>query len=179
MKPRAEMTPGYDTRRGFSYAEVMVSLLIVSTVLLASMRTLDESHRSQDANQERQVGDLLVQDLLSEILLQAYCEPSETPTFGPEVSENTGTRANFDDVDDYHNWSRSPPESKSGVALSGYDGWSREVSVQWVDPDNLNNPIGSEGGVKRITVTAIRNGRVVASASAIRAEAWANPWDPT
>lgn len=176
MKRSAE-TARPDARRGISYLEVAISLLLVSTVLLASLRTLEQSRRSQDANHDRQKGDLLVQDLLSEIMRQAYREPSETPTFGPETSENIGNRSGFDDVDDYHNWSRSPPERKSGLPLSGYEGWRREVQVQWVDPGDCNSPVGSDQGLKKITVTALRHGRVVASAWAIRAEQWPNAWD--
>ena len=176
MKRSAETAPP-DARRGISYVEVAISLVLVSTVLLASLRTLEQSLRSQDANLERQTADLLVEDLLSEVMRQAYRERSETPAFGPETSENTGHRAGFDDVDDYHNWSRSPPEGKSGVPLSGYDGWRREVQVQWVDPGDWNSPVGSDQGLKKITVTALRNGRIVAAASAIRAEQSPNPWE--
>ncbi len=73
---------------------------------------------------------------------------------GTETGEGTSTRSDFDDVDDYHSWSASPPQSKDGTDLPDYDGWTRSVTVEWV---NVNSPGGtaanSETGAKRITVT--------------------------
>ena len=166
-------------RRALCLVEVVISLLLIATVMVAALRTVGQSRRSQLALHEQQAGSLLAEELLSEILRQAYREPFEQLAFGPEASENTGTRANFDDVDDYHNWSSTPPRDAAGAPLAGYDGWSRAVQVQWVNPDDPNVVVGNEQGVKRITVSVSRQGRLMASLVALRCQAWTAPWELT
>ncbi len=79
---------------------------------------------------------------------------TESGHFGPEISEGTSTRADFDDVDDYDGWTASPPQQKNGTQLTGYDGWTRSVLVEYVDPLSPGGAaINNDGGAKRITVT--------------------------
>ena len=79
---------------------------------------------------------------------------SPSPNIGTDSGEGSGDRADFDDVDDYHSWSASPPEGKNGTSLVGYDGWTRSVNVVYVtaaQPGGLS--VVGDLGVKRITVT--------------------------
>jgi type II secretory pathway pseudopilin PulG len=160
-----------------SLLEVMISLLVMAVLMTAALRTVGQSRRSQRAVHEQQAGRLLAQELLSEILRQAYREPFEQLAFGPEATENTGDRSVFDDVDDYHGWSATPPQDAAGAPLAGFEEWGRAVQVHWVDPEAPDSVVGSDQGVKRITVSASYDGQVVGSVVSLRCSASLAPWE--
>ena len=106
----------------------------------------------------------------------ARVRPSIGPVFGLESSESTGSRADFDDVDDYNGWTASPPQRRDGTVIPQLDGWGRTAQVGRLDPVLLD-PTGVETGVKRIRVTVKRDDAEVASIVAIRTRAWQQPED--
>ena len=165
---------GGSARRGLSYLEVMIASGIAATLIVPALQTVAASRRAQLEIHDHSVGHLLARDLLAEILQRGYAEPFEQSEFGPEPSENTGDRVNFDDVDDYDGWSASPPQEKDGTDMAGLDGWTREVTVEFVDPDDLTASVGSDQGVKRIAVTVRRGDRLAATLEMIRTAEWNN-----
>ena len=92
---------------------------------------------------------------MTEVLQTCYREPTDKPKFGWEGGEKSRSRSAWDDVDDYHKWSASPPETKDGTAIAGADGWTRQVTVEYVRLADPSQTSGSDEGLKRITVTAI------------------------
>ena len=84
------------------------------------------------------------------------------------LAETAGTRAAFDDVDDYSAWTESPPQRKDGSVLSDLAEWRRDVSVDLVRPANPGLLAISDQGVKRITVSVYRNGKLLGSLTALR-----------
>ena len=54
-------------------------------------------------------------------------EPDDTPAFGREAGESSSSRAAYDDVDDYHGWSGSPPVEKDDAAIANAAGFTRIV----------------------------------------------------
>ena len=163
------------SRRAFSLAEVVVATLIVGIMLVAALKTVGASVRGRIAMANRERGFLLAQQLMSEILQADYAEPDESAVFGPEATETGGTRAPFDDVDDYHNWTASPPEQKDGTPIPDRADWQRTVTVEWVNDSLLTETVGNDKGTKRITVTVSRGGQVFASLETVRSEAWQQP----
>lgn len=156
---------------GFTLVEAVMSMLIVGLMMVAALNTVGASKVAQAGNAEQAIGPMLAEDLMAEILGQAYQEPTDTPVFGRE-SESGGNRGEWDDVDDYHGWSSGPPQDKDGTALPDLTGWSREVSVAWagsVDP-MTTSPIAT--GIKRITVTVKHQGRTVTTLYALRTDGW-------
>ena len=109
---------------------------------------------------------------MNEVLIQPYEDQLQTPSFGQESGEGGGDRVDFNDVDDYENWSASPPENKNGAALIGYDRWTRSVDISFVKPTDLQTEVLSQTGVKRITVTVSRDGIPATQLIAIRTHAW-------
>ena len=159
------------TNTAFSLAETVVSVALVGGLLVVALTTVGDTTLGRQRLSDRGQGSLLAQDLMSEILRQPYEDPNDTPTFGAEASESTGSRAGFDDVDDYTAWSASPPQKKDGTQMPDRTGWQRAVTVEFVDPDNLTTVVGSDQGVKRIAVTVSRNDVVVSSLVAVRTSA--------
>ena len=174
--PRRHLVKPLQCARAFTLVEAVISILIVAVMLSATLATVGAALRSQAVMRDRAQGLLLAQDLMSEILQQHYQEPFEMPVqFGPEASETGGTRAMFDDVDDYNNYTDTPPQMKDGSAIPNLDGWSRTVKVEWVLPDSPGTTSPAESGVKRITVTIRHNGKQVASLVMISSDSWQQP----
>lgn len=156
------------SRRAFNMVEITISVVIVGGMMVAALNTVGAAKLGSHKTTSRKSGTLLAQQLMAEILTQSYAEPVDTPSFGRELSESGGDRADYDDVDDYDSWSSSPPEYKDGTAIPDLDGWAREVSVRWVKAADLSLTSGSETNVKRITVTVTYNDLEVASLTAVR-----------
>jgi prepilin-type N-terminal cleavage/methylation domain-containing protein len=163
-------------RRGFSLVETSISVMLVGVLMVAALQSMGAAKRREGDTVDRLLGQQLASGLLNEILLQAYREPEadEASIFGPEPGEVTGNRALYDDVDDYIAWSASPPKDRSGNQLAGCAGWTRSVSVVWADPNTLGVTASTNTGLKKITVTASKNGAVLGSVSAYRSAGWAD-----
>ncbi len=152
----------------FSLIETLISVVLVGGLLVAALNTVGSAAlgRGQMTNAAR--GMLLAQQLVAEILRQPYDEPIDTPVFGREATESVGDRALYDDVDDYYDWSASPPEYNDGTALANLTGWTRSVDVVWGDPTDPTKSISYDAGIKRITVTILRGDKLVASITTTR-----------
>jgi MSHA pilin protein MshD len=116
------------------------------------------------------IGAQLAADLMSEVLAQPFEDPDLSEgSFGSEIGEST--RATFDDVDDYDNWSESPTQNRDGTPLGGtqYNGFSRTVNVANVSSSTPTSTVaGGSSAVKRIRVTVLHNGSQVARLVAFR-----------
>jgi hypothetical protein len=115
---------------------------------------------------------------MSEILALPYYEPGSDPIaqeipIQKDPGEIDGSRAAFDDVDDYDGWSATPPEYKDGTEMGKLQGWARSVAVLWVTSGGVDGgSVGAESGTKRIVATVTRDGREVAELHAVRTDAW-------
>jgi len=155
-------------RAGVTLAEVLVSIAVMSVLMVAALNTLGASARSYAQLNQLAKGDLLAQDLLDEIVAQPYADGASV-TIGTELDELAVTRTDFDDVDDYHNWSASPPERSDGTAIADLTDWTRSVKVQFVCSADVDQVSRVDAGFKRITVSVSFQGKPVASILGIRA----------
>lgn len=159
-------------RPGMTLVEVVMCTLLVSVVLVGAMNMLGAVVRGRVTTSDTARAQQMAQQLMAEILNTAYGDDS-LPVFGRELLEQldlSGTRNGFDDVDDYHGWSSSPPESRDGTALANSAGWRHAVTVELVNPANPSATAGSDGGVKRVTVSVDRGGSVLARLVALRSD---------
>jgi MSHA pilin protein MshD len=174
-------------RGGFTLVETSISTLIVGIVLVASMRTVVGVTRHRSVHNDATTANLLAESLLTEILEKEYKEPTATPIFGAETGE-TGSRSLFDDVDDYHGWTETPPKHLDGSSMSALSGWSREVAVTQV---GTSDPIfsttirtgtsivgegldakaeGTDTGVRKVTVTVKKSGTTLATVTGLKTD---------
>lgn len=159
-------------RAGLALVEVVVSTLVVSVLLVASLQAVAGSRMRQWRTADRAIGMGLAEDLMNEILSQAYSD-AVSPVFGLEAGEAAAAgRTGYDDVDDYQNLSDQPPKLRDGTAISGLGGWQRSVAVAWVNPGNFEQTVGTDQGVKRISVTVKHNNVVAATLVGYRTSAW-------
>ena len=157
-------------RRAVTIVETAISIVIVGTMLVAVMNTAGGAILGRSKTGDTHRWSLLAQDLMSEILGQAYEEPIDDIKFGRESGESGSSRANYDDVDDYFDWKSNPPEYMNGADFANLDSWERTVSVKRVQPTDLSAIVGGETGIKRITVTVIRNGATVAELVGLKSQ---------
>lgn len=159
--------------RAFTMLEAMLSVVLVGTVVVAAMSTLGKALVIEQLIAERGNGLAMGQQLMAEILQQPYVDPDGGPLIlGPDPSEEgDGSRALWDDVDDYDGWSASPPQDKDGTEASNLQGWRRTVEVVWVDPTDPSQTVGSDQGAKWISVTVTRDDKLIASLAALRSSA--------
>lgn len=162
----------YVFRPGFTMVEAVLSTVIVSVVLVAALNLVGTSKVTQQKAALTSRGRLLAEDLLAEILRQRYQEPDEAALFGRETGELAATRALYDDVDDYQEWTASPPVAQDGAAIANSVGWKRAVTVERIEPLNPQTVTTSETGAKRITVTAYYRNVPQASLVAIKTVDW-------
>ena len=122
-------------------AEASISILIVGTMLVSALSALGAAARTELHMAQRGKAIFLAEDLMAEILQMPYEDPDDpTILIGREGSENAATRVDFDDVDDYDNWS-SAPQDRAGAAILGAENYTLEVDGErntdaaWYYPD--------------------------------------------
>jgi len=148
--------------------EAVFCVVLVGGLVVVSLDTLGASKTAQKNLGDRALGQLLASSLMSEILNQSYEDPNQTPIAGLELTENALLRTTYDDVDDYTNWSASPPQNRDGTTIPEMTDWQESVKIDVVDPADLNTTMLLDTGVKRITVTIKRNGDVIATLVGIK-----------
>ncbi len=163
-------------RRALHMIEVAVSMVIVSVILLTAMNMIGAAGQSMRSMTDRGTGHLLAEQLMAEILTQAYEDPDEpSGSIGTDGFEDVKKdRSYYDDVDDYDRWSSMPPEYKDGTTVPGYPQWRRQVDVDWVLPTDTRQIAVGNTGIKRILVTVTRNAVKVAELRALRADTGGN-----
>ena len=159
-------------RRAASLLEVAMASLMVGVLLIGALNSVGARLRHQAELTERQRANLLAEQLLAEVLEHRYQDPDESPTFGPEPTETGGTRAPFDDVDDFDGWDKTPIEARNGIAMANATGWRRTIDVEYVPANDMTATSGGDQGIKRITVAVYVDGQLVATRVGFRSSAW-------
>ncbi len=157
-------------RAGLGLVEVICSTLIVGIMLVASLETVGAVFRTQRLNADRLAGPNLALELMTEVLSLPYEDPELDDTdIGTEAGEGTTTRADFDDVDDYHGWNKLGVVSKEGSANAEFSTWRRQVAISWVEPSSGAVAV-TNTNLKRITVNVTSPTGDVTQLTAYRAK---------
>ncbi len=150
--------------------ESVIAMVILAGAFVSLMSAVTSSRAAQVTAAERAIGDVLAEDLMSEVLGQNYQEEGIS-ILGIDGLEILGPgRSQYDDVDDYNGWTASPPQDQDWSVIAGTEGYTRSVTVQWVWPLLVNTTSNNETGVKRVTVTVKRGDRVVSQLVALRSD---------
>jgi len=140
-------------RKGNSLIELTLATLLVGVLLSAALTATGQSLLAQRKTADRIAGQQLATTMLAEVLAKPYNDPGGSLSIlGLDLLEILSQESSYDDVDDYHGHTESPPNTATGVAIPGYTGWTRSVSIAWVDATTLA-VVTSDSGVKRVTVT--------------------------
>ncbi|MCG8405338.1 MAG: hypothetical protein MI923_09090 [Phycisphaerales bacterium] len=160
--------------RAFTLVEAILSSMVVGLMLVGALEAVRTVHTIRDATLNHAKGQLLAEDLLAEIVKHDYADGDGSSGMGQDSGEAGTDRREFDDVDDYHNWSPSAPLNVDGTQMDGMDGWTRGVVVEYVNPNDLAQVSANNTGIKRITVTVRYLGEVITVLQTVRTSAVAS-----
>ncbi|MEM7681378.1 MAG: hypothetical protein AAF288_05420 [Planctomycetota bacterium] len=153
--------------------ETIIATALVGGVCAGAVRVVAAAKVHAFRHDSLLKGQRLADELLDEALAKPFDDPDATITvFGLDSGEvgPLADRASFDDVDDFHGWYESPPRTRDGATLPGYDAdWMRFVLVERVSPGLL--VVGPDSGRLRVTVSVRRRGAVVATSTGYRTRA--------
>jgi len=157
--------------RGFSQIEVAASTALLSVLMIATLATIAASRRRANDEMNRLQGQLLATELLTEILSLPACDPQSGPpgTLGREPGENNGDiRTNWDDVDDYHNSTESPPKYRTGLDIPGFASWTRTTVIERLKSNDWTKTSPSYASIYKITVSLSRNGQLITTVTSFK-----------
>ncbi len=170
--------PSKKCRHGLSLIEVTVSSLLVGLVVVGSLDMLGTSTRTQAFTGDLSLGPILAEQLIAEMMAMPYDEPDGAGALGLDGAETDLTRKDFDDLDDYKNWSESTIQTKDGTPLTDTNvgtplpdltGWTREANVWWANRNDGNVVIVfMETGLKRFRVTVTSPDGVITARNGMR-----------
>jgi len=155
------------SRKGLTFLEVVFALFILSVAMVGYSQIFVTAQNSNNRANHDIIASNLAAGLMAEIMARDFEEEGLPGSFGPDAGESD--RHEFDDVDDYHNWSESPPKTAGNTASGGYEdmdgttagrpnysNFTRSVTVSFVDiPADGGDIIGAGGptNYKKVTVT--------------------------
>lgn len=164
--------------RALTLVEVVLSMVILGIAISAGVQALGSFAAGSLAWRERNTAGELANALMAEIDSLPFCDPSGSNTIARESGESADDRSTFDDIDDYDGWDVSPPRDKTNAALTIYDGYRQQVAVAF------DTSLATKTGValtantfKKITVTILKDDKVLSQLITIRAKQCAMP-DP-
>ena len=137
---------------GFTYTEVLLSSIIMAVLIVSAMKLFANLGRSRQNVVRDDVAGYLALQMIEEIKQQYYQDPVIEGEDGPGGDETGPDRSDFDDVDDYHNWSSRPPQDRDGNPLNQYADYLREVEVHYVAANDFTQVAGSNEGFKRVRI---------------------------
>ena len=146
---------------GFTQIEIVVSTALMGILLVATLSVVAASCQRSAHELGVARGHALADAMLNEILSLHARDPDCQCGFGLETGEQNSNRLSFDDVDDYHNFTESPPCARDGTKYTGFPNWKRMVSIERVQSSDWSVPSGDFQQVYRITVSIVLNNKVI------------------
>lgn len=124
---------------GFTLVELIVAMVVISIALVGVMSVINytTSHSSDPVLRQQAIA--IAEAYMEEITLKNYVDPD---------ADGEGSRALFDDVDDYNGLADSGAHDQNGNAISGLENYAVAVVVQ-----NLTNWEGIAALKIDVTVT--------------------------
>ncbi len=165
-------------RNGFTMVEVLISMVIISGMFIAALRAAAVAQAGQHRIRLQCQARLLAEDLAAEIDELPFQDPAVTSglsSIGAGGSEVGSNRELFDDADDYHNWTSSPPQEKDGTVIASARSLTRSVQVEWVELSNPEQVAGYKTGLKRFTVTVSLDEGPLEEIQWLRGWQWPDP----
>ncbi len=154
--------PSRRARRGMTITEGVIGMAILATAIAAGMQGVAQSASSNRHAEEWRVGRSLIDAATATLDALPYEDPTVASTaLGSESGEGSGPLA-WDDIDDANGWSGVP------AAASAPSGWSVRIAVAFASASNPKNDAATESGLKRITISAERDGRAILAVVLVR-----------
>jgi len=153
--------------RGFTLLEVLIAVILVGVSIAALVAANTSFTLANGTGADISTAEFLVEQIRELTAMLPAMDPDTTsPTFGLEEA----ALAAYDDVDDFDNFTFSPPIGADRIVLSDFAAFSQQVTVENVSASNFDTVVGDGlSDFFRITVTVSLNGNQLSSTSWIRA----------
>ena len=178
VQEKAKKIQTFRHQEGFTLVEVVIVIVLVGAMMAGMtalfMNNVGSSHRPY----LRQKALAVANAFMDEIIRKQWNEASPlgggcvnagvSCGSGPTavaIGTDGESRSFYDDVDDYHGLTQSPPQDSAGVNMPGYSGYTVGVSV--VQPGASWNSIPA-ADVRLITVTVTSSSNETITISAYR-----------
>ncbi len=145
-------------------AETVVSTMIIGFVIVATLQIVGPMVRTTSVHTDRLLAANLANELTEEIAMHFFTDPDvdDPDALGTDTGERSANRSDFDDVDDYHDWTSSPPKLSSNQENVLLQRWTRSVTVEHVELSDASTSSNTVTGLKRVTVIVSKNGIILA-----------------
>ncbi len=132
------------SKAGFSYIEVLMAMFILALALIPLLSQFYIGFQGNiNAELVSQATDIGA-DLMEEIKSRRFDEnllpllPVAPTSLGIDNGESANNRSTFDDVDDYKNWQKTPPQSINGAVLTDFPQFTQKAAVDYVTYSGTN-----------------------------------------
>ncbi|GAB4383724.1 MAG: hypothetical protein Kow0022_04300 [Phycisphaerales bacterium] len=157
------------SRHGLTLVETVLSTIVVSVLLSGALTAAVSSRSVLAAADERALALQLADELMQEILQQAYVDP-QTPTAPPGPDAGETSRADFDDVDDYADWTSTPATQRDGTLIPGGEHVTQRVSLISMDKAALIPKAAMSTDFTVVRVEIVRNSKLLCRLDALRTD---------
>ena len=132
-------------RFGFTLVEAVVLIVVVATAVVGVLLVFQNTVRSSADPQVNKQALAIAEALLDEILLASY----------DAGQPGTGSRANFDDVDDYNGYTTGGGGMRDiqGNLIPGLGAYNASVTVAVAPLNESGGVLAAVNEAKRVTVT--------------------------
>ena len=107
-------------KKALTFIEIIISLSLLAIIFIGFAEVLEVGMRSVYRTNQEIIATSLARGMMSEIISKQFCDSSDTNctgSLGPETGEVRSNNTNtFDDMDDYHNYTDSPPITIGALA---------------------------------------------------------------
>ena len=121
-------------RGGFTLAEAMMAVMVLGIAAASVLLPFVSGAAVRADGVNRTLAARLASDLMEQILRLPFHDPGGGTSVGPEPGENGP--ANFDNIDDYHNYIEAQGQVKDATWAvftdSAYANFSRNVTCEYV-----------------------------------------------
>jgi len=137
---------------GLSLVETLAAIMILQVAVLGVIYTVTAGHEHTQEVSNTLTASRLADDLMEEIMARAYADPEGGLGLGADTGESS--RALFDDVDDYHNFSETSGNLADSAGTDYPDDWQTFTrSVQVVAASEFVADINATITGKTVTVS--------------------------
>lgn len=159
-----KISPGLQPKkgeRGFSLVEIVISLLVLTVVFGGLLNLMMNFSVSNAVEQNRRTAVSAAKELMEEIKSKKFDQLSnQDPStgwsvIGTDAGETAGSKATFNDVDDYNGLTES--------LSAPFAGYTRSTEVTYVSSADLTTASASQlNDYKRVSVQVSNGGTVYA-----------------
>jgi len=123
--------------RGFTLTEVSIAMAVIGFGILSLLHAMGAGTNVNTAGRELTQAVFLAQEIREWTVQLPLRDPQPADADNPPGPDGTSPQTFVDDLDDLMNVTYSPPRDAAGAVITGMQGWSQTISLQWRDPDSL------------------------------------------